>query len=1029
MESLLNRVSLFDVMNEQERALLSQRLVPEQYLMGQTIIQTGKPIEAFYIIATGQARRMKEQTDGSETNLGLLQPGEHFGESGLLGREISDITVRASTELWVWKLAKDDFVELLHLQPELEGYLNMYIASDSTLTFLQTSALFSRIETNVLHSLQDKMALCRFEAGTIVVTEGEVGDSLYILRSGRAEVVSESTGQWHCELIEGDYFGGLSLLGGEPLDRTVRMTEESTLLRLSKEVMDVLIRMYPGMREQLVSNATQIYGSGGLAGGVYGWRKEQERAEQAEKPLESALEMEDEQDNSTAMNHNLPLSYEARASKRFRRRYPIVLQQSEMDCGPTCLSMISQYYGIRMPIHTIKAIAGTSRSGTTLQQLRITAQSLGFLAQGYRTGILELAELHLPAIAHWRGNHYVVVYAITNEHVIVGDPAIGIEKLTLEQFADGWNGMLLQLAPTEDMKAYSGHSSTLRRYVSFLKPHSRMLALVLTLSVVIQLLSLSLPVFTQKVIDTVLVDRDEGLLLLLLLGMLAISLANTCFIFIRQWIASKTALQIDMNMIHAFYKHVLRLPLSFFNERTVGDMLARVNENEKLRKILTNSASSFILDLVTIIVYGSLMLYYNAKLFLLAAVIFPLYALLIYVISPRMRRNSRKQFLAEADSDSTMVEAVQHIAAVKSLTAEQKVFDGLKLKFKKAMDLRLKGMFLWVSAEAGSEWIRTLGTIIVLFFGSRYVLANEMTAGELVAFTVLLATVTQSFSYLIQMMDDLMEARISVERLDDVFQASPEQKEDQHLRKLARTSGHLVWDNVTFRYEEDGTNALQNVSFEMFPGQTVALVGRSGSGKSTMANLITRLYLPASGRITLDGYDLQSIDVESLRSHIGVVQQETAIFRGSIRDNIAFRQPDASHQDIEAAAVLAGAHDFIRNTALGYETMIGEGGMRLSGGQSQRIAIARALLGNPPLLLFDEATSALDTESERLIQHNMKEMLKHRTTLIIAHRLSTVKHADRILVLDKGCVVESGTHDELMESGGLYSYLIHQQLA
>ncbi|MFF2888673.1 peptidase domain-containing ABC transporter [Paenibacillus sp. NPDC057967] len=1029
MESLLNRVSLFDVMNEQERALLSQRLVPEQYLMGQTIIQTGKPIDAFYIIATGQARRIKVQADGSEMNLGLLQPGEHFGESGLLGREIADMTVRASTELWLWKLAKEDFAELLQLQPELEGYLNMYIASDSTLTFLQTSALFARVETSVLHSLLDKMAVCRYEAGTIVVTEGEVGDSLYILRSGRAEVVSESAGEWHGELLEGDYFGGLSLLDAVPLDRTVRMTEESTLLRLSKEVMDVLTRMYPDMREQIDRNAAQIYGICSVVNQGSAFTEKDETEEHTAFAGKDEFEAETGLDDNAMMAMPSPLPIGVKRRKRFKRNYPIVLQQSEMDCGPACLSMIGKYYGIRMPIHTIRAIARTSRSGTTLQQLRTTAQSLGFVAQGYRTGMPELAELHLPAIAHWRGNHYVVVYSITNEHVIVGDPAIGIEKLTLEQFAEGWNGMLLQLAPTEELKEISGNRSTMRRYVSFLKPHSRMLAFVLSLSVVIQLLSLSLPVFTQKVIDTVLVEKDVGLLLILLLAMLVISLVNTGFIFIRQWIASKTALQIDMNMIHAFYLHVLRLPLSFFNERTVGDMLARVNENEKLRKILTNSASSFILDLVTIIVYGSLMLYYNSKLFLLAAVIFPLYALLIYVISPRMRRNSRKQFLAEADSDSTLVEAVQHIAAVKSLTAEQKVFGQLKLKFKKAMDLRVKGILLWVSAEAGSEWIRTLGTIIVLFFGSRYVLANEMTAGELVAFTVLLATVTQSFTYLIQMLDDLMEARISVERLDDVFQASPEQKEDQHLRKLAGVRGHLVWENVTFRYEEDGANALQNVSFEMLPGQTVALVGRSGSGKSTTANLITKLYLPASGRITLDGHDLQSIDVESLRSHIGVVQQETAIFRGSIRDNIAFRQPDASNQDIEAAAVMAGAHDFIRNTALGYETIIGEGGMRLSGGQSQRIAIARALLGDPPLLLFDEATSALDTESERLIQHNMKEMLKNRTTLIIAHRLSTVKHADRIIVLDKGCVLESGTHDELMEAKGLYCYLINQQLA
>ncbi|GAE07030.1 heterocyst differentiation protein [Paenibacillus sp. JCM 10914] len=874
MESLLNRVTLFDVMNEQERALLSSRLVPEQYEMGQTIVWSGKPMEAFYIIAGGKARRIMERKDGTEKNLGLLQPGEHFGESGLLGKKISDMTIRASTELWLWKLSKEDFSELLLTQPKLEGYMNSYIAADAKLTFLQATPIGSHVEPSVLHSLLDQFTMHRYEAGVNVVTEGEAGDAFYILRSGKVEVISVISGETMKQLDEGDFFGDMAQLTGKVWGAAYRTTEEVTLFRLPKEAFDVLLRTYPAIQDEIVQIAS-TYQPGAdtyVRGMLEMVDVEEPRAEHA--PFHLVEKIMQEEELLTAST-----DYTDRVPKRRRlRKFPMVLQQSEMDCGPACLSMISRFYGTTIPINAIKSIARTSQSGTTLQQLLETAQWIGFEGQGIRTDLTDLSRGQLPAVAHWRGNHYVVVYEVTDQHVYIADPAIGLDKLTREQFASDWNGLLLLLNPTSNLKTMSSGGSTLQRYASFLKPHSRMLALILTLSVVIQVLSLSLPVFTQTVIDTVLVERNESLLLVLLLGMLAISMANTLFIFIRQWIVSQTALKIDMNMIHAFYKQVLRLPLSFFDNRTVGDMLARVNENEKIRSILTNSAAGLILDIITMIVYGSLMLYYNAKLFMIAAIIFPLYALVIYVISPRMRMNSRKQFLAQADSDSTMVEAVHHIASVKALTAEQKMFNQLQGKFKKAMDLRLKGIFLWVSAETAGEWIRTLGTIIVLFFGSRYVLQGEMSTGELVAFTVLLTTVTQSISFLIQMLDDLMEARISMERLDDVFEVAPEQTNEGTLRKLAKVKGHMLFKNVTFRYEEEGQNVLQNVQFEMRPGQSVALIGRSGSGKSTLANLMMKLYQPVNGMITLDGYDLRELDAGFLRRHIGWYSRKRPCF-------------------------------------------------------------------------------------------------------------------------------------------------------
>ncbi|RED55134.1 ATP-binding cassette subfamily B protein [Cohnella lupini] len=1014
METLFNRVSLFDIMSEEEKSLISQSLIAERYEMGQTIVQAGEQVSALYLIGSGQARRIKELPTGNLVNLGLLYPGEHFGESGLLHSNVMDMTIRASTEMWIWKLAKEEFNSLLKANPELDVYLNEYIANNTMQTFLLSSTVFSDMGSAALRSLLDKITVHRYSSGTNVFTEGDQGDSFYIVRSGQAEVMKESSGELLNRLGEGDFFGELSLLENSPRKASVRAVGDTTLFRLSKADFKELIDTYPLIKEAII-RITSNYNTSGI-------KMKTERMDH-----EIALQ---QRERSSPEGTAIPFARRVSdwLSHARWRRTPFVLQQSEMDCGPACLSMIGKFYGAALSINEIKSIAATSKSGTTLQGLADTAQALGFEANGKKASLDDLSNIRLPAIAHWKGNHYIVVYRVTRTHVIVADPAIGVEKLTREQFAEFWNGILLELRPTAALKEPGVRRSTLQRYTAYMKPHRRLLSIILLLSVAIQIVSLSLPVFTQKVIDLLLEDGQERMLSMIMLTMVVISLVNGFFSFARQWMVSKTALHIDLSMVEDFYKQILRLPLSFFNSRTVGDFLTRVNENEKIRNLLTTGFVSLTLDLITIIVYGSLMLIYNANLFLIVFAILPLYGVVIGVFSPLMRKNSRKQFQANAESNSATVEVVQHIATVKALTAEKSVFAQLMDKFTKTMELRLKGSLLWVSAETAGDLIRTFGTIAVLYFGSGYVLDGDMSTGELVAFTILLSTVTQAVSYMIQMLNDLMEVRISIERLDDVFQAPLEQAETDNRRGLVQVNGHIAFNNVSFRYEEEGNNVLQNVTLEILPGQTVALVGRSGSGKSTLAHLVMKLFVPASGTIRLDGFDVQSIDVLSLRQTVGVVQQETAIFRGTIRENIAYRMPDASHDEIENAAVLGGAHEFIRSLPLGYDTKIGEGGMRLSGGQSQRIAIARALLGNPSILIFDEATSSLDTESERAIQNNLAAIVKNRTTIIIAHRLNTVRHADRIFVLDRGTVAESGTHEELLQTKGLYYYLVSQQL-
>ena len=416
---------------------------------------------------------------------------------------------------------------------------------------------------------------------------------------------------------------------------------------------------------------------------------------------------------------------------------------------------------------------------------------------------------------------------------------------------------------------------------------------------------------------------------------------------------------------------------------------------------------------------------------LLTLVIVPPFAILALVATPFLKRISREIFSAHAEETGYLIQSLTGIRTVKSMAVEQSVQWNWEDFFNKAIKKNFSGQVIGNRLQIFSSLIETTVRTALLWFGASLVIRNELTIGQLVAFNMLLGNVINPFKQLIVLWNDLQEVIIAIERINDVIDTDLEEDlQDSNCSSLPPIQGYIRFDNVTFRYHpENDRNTLENLSFTVQPGQTVALVGRSGSGKTTISKLLLGLYPPTEGSIYIDGYDLANVSKRSLRGQVGVVDQDTFLFGGTIRENIAVSQPHADLKTVIAAAQQAGAHEFIKDFPMAYETQIGEGGGMLSGGQRQRLAIARALLGNPPLLILDEATSSLDAESERIIQNNLNQILTNRTTLVIAHRLSTVRNADLILVLDKGIVVESGTHDALMAKRGHYFYLNQQQLS
>lgn len=712
------------------------------------------------------------------------------------------------------------------------------------------------------------------------------------------------------------------------------------------------------------------------------------------------------------------------------RRYPFFAQQSGSDCGAACLVMVSRYWGKRFSVNRLRDIANVDRNGASLRGLLTAAESLGFATRPVKASLKQLAKQKLPAIAHWEGKHYIVVYEITPKYVIVADPAIGQRTLSHAEFEADWTGYTLLLQPTAMLKDTKETSTPFWQFFELMKPHSLVMVEVLIASIFIQIFGLITPLFTQLILDRVVVQRSELTLTAVGLGLLMFNLFRVAMTGLRQYLLDHTANRIDLALIVGFIRHTLRLPLNFFESRYVGDIISRVQENRKIQRFLSGEALSILLDLLTVFIYVGLMFWYSWKMALLVLVIIPPFALLALIATPFLQKISREIFNAVAKESSYLIEALTGVRTVKATAVEQTVRWHWEELLNKEIKTNFSGQVISNRLQIFSNTIQAIVTSVLLWFGAYLVIHDQLTIGQLVAFNLLLGNIITPFQRLTVLWNQVQEVVIAVERINDVLDAEPEEDLHQQPRQnLPQLQGNIRFDNVTFRYHpESDINILENLSFEVKPGQMVALVGRSGSGKTTISKLVLGLYPATDGKVLIDGQDLTSLSLRSFRQQVGVVDQDTFLFGGTIRDNISLGHPGAPLTEVIEAAKLAGADEFITKLPMGYETQIGEGGGLLSGGQRQRIAIARALLGNPQLLILDEATSHLDTESERIIQRNFNTILKGRSTLVIAHRLSTVRNADLILVLDKGVLIESGTHTELMAKKGHYYYLNQQQL-
>ncbi|MEM8827910.1 MAG: peptidase domain-containing ABC transporter [Cyanobacteria bacterium P01_G01_bin.19] len=974
----------------------------------------------FYLVCRGKVRLLSFDTEQKrEVSTGFLTEGETFGGENLFQSEYlpyrSVAVIPKHEGTTVTDKVKVARVPIAKLQSELAKSVQLQehwlteIGDRQSLIFFKTSTALRSLASHRIQQILPYIEKRRVPPRT---NFAKAGFELFWL------------GQRCDDSREKGSFWGFS--ASIPEDWVV--DTELIIYHLPRQHWETICAIAPKILD--------IYGKSESAKASLVARRQKEIAfNSADNRQSDSIVTVENQSNISSPNNiqqNLPpinFPQPQKTLSQLWRRYPFVAQQSSSDCGAACLAAISQYWGKKFTINHLRQLAGIGRTGASLKGLTKAAESLGYQARPVRASLNRLEEQSNPWIAHWTGDHYLVVYWVRGERILIADPAKGKYILSRQEFLASWTGYALLLNPTERLYQTPNEKRSLGQFLSLLLPYRKLVLQIILLSLLIQIFGIVSPLFTQIILDQVVVNKSQSTLNVFVIGALIFGLWGMGLSASRSYLLSYFSNRLNLTMISGFINHTLNLPLKFFESRRVGDITTRVAENSKIQRFLIGQVLLSWLNLITGFVYLGLMLYYNWQLTLLVVGLIPPIVILTLVATPLLRKLSRERFNAAADQNSSLVEMMTGVATVKAAAAEQEVRWRWENLLTHQINVRFKGQKLAINLGLLSGLIQSLGGTALLWYGATLVIQNQLTIGQFVAFNMMKGHIISPVIALVGLWDELQEVLISVERLNDVFDTEQEESPAKQMLRLPPLQGYIRFENVTFRYDtEEERNALQNISLEVEAGQTIAIVGRSGSGKSTLVKLLQGLYFPTNGRIWIDDHDLQHISPSSLRPQLGVVPQDCFLFSGTILENITLYRPEFNLEQAIEAARMAEAHSFIQAMPLGYNTKVGERGSTLSGGQRQRIAIARALLGKPKILILDEATSSLDTESERRFQQNLAHISRNCTTFIIAHRLSTVRNADRILVLDRGAIAEQGTHEELMAQGHLYYHLAKQQL-
>ena len=723
-------------------------------------------------------------------------------------------------------------------------------------------------------------------------------------------------------------------------------------------------------------------------------------------------------------------------------RFPFYQQYDTKDCGPSCLKIIAKHYKKTIHLEQLRELSETTRSGSSLLGLSEAAEGLGFKSLGIKVNLDKLSEAPLPCILHWNKNHYVVLYKIKKSVFYVSDPAHGLLKYTKDEFLKHWignnadddteEGIALLLEPTPEFYNTNFESKEKRmgfRFLfKYLFKYKRFLWQLVIGLLAASLLQLIFPFLTQSVVDVGIKNQDIHFIYLILFAQLALFLGRTAIEVVRSWILLHLSTRINISLVSDFFIKLMNLPIAFFDTRMTGDILQRINDHKRIERILTTSSLNVLFSMVNLLVFSLVLAYYNRTLFFIFLVGSFLYFLWIAIFLKKRRDLDYKRFSQVSQEQSKVIELINGMQEIKLHNAEKQKRWGWEFLQARLFKVSIEGLALEQYQNVGSGFINELKNILITILSAKLVIDGEITLGMMLAISYIVGQLNSPIAQLINFVREVQDAKISLDRLSEIHNKDDEESlDDQKIKDISKEA-RFELKNISFRYIGSDQLVLKDLDLIIPSNKITAIVGTSGSGKTTLMKLLLKFYEPSDGMIKLGSYDLKNVSQKAWRSQSGVVMQEGYIFSDTIANNIAVGVDYVDKQKLAHAVDVANIQEFIETLPLSYNTKIGMEGVGLSTGQKQRLLIARAVYKNPNYLFFDEATSALDANNEKVIMEKLNTFFKDKTVVVIAHRLSTVKHADQIVVLEQGKIVEVGSHKALVKQKGNYYHLVKNQL-
>ncbi|WP_416666724.1 peptidase domain-containing ABC transporter [Egbenema bharatensis] len=1008
VQDFLATIPPFDQLSPAGLAYLTDRFQLLRYRMGQAVLIRDKLPAQLSILYEGRVRLLgHDPRTQRPVTLELLKPGAIIGWVGLI-RGVACETVIASDETICLTLAASDFLALLEREPQIALAFRQQCPLIEVFDLLGAELHRQAIGDADLKELSVRAAssavVCNLPPGRTPLNQLE-RDRLWLVSGGEvSNYPVASRLNVNAKSVElGAY---LEVVGDRP----------ARVIGFPKDITDP---------EALATSQSMTHLQG---------TTDLQPSDVLSVDEADSLEVQAPEDNIPYAPDRPPdpePTYRSGFQQPVPTKFPFVRGKGQPDVTMACFQMLCQHFNMPFRRDVIRRVLVSQMErlgGVSLDLCGAIAEMMGLNAQLVMVPASAISRLEAPALVEWQDS-MALLYSITEREMVIAVPELGIIRRKPADFIETWGDrgevLLLQSTRQTPQKRFG-----LDWFLPSIQKYRRVLIEVFVASFFVQLFALANPLMIQVIIDKVIVQQSVSTLHVLGIFLVIIAIFEAILSSVRTYLFVDTTNRIDMTLGSEIIDHLLRLPLRYFERRPVGELATRINELENIRQFLTGTALTVVLDAVFSVIYIVVMLLYSWVLTLVSLVTVPLFILLAVVASPLIRQQLRVKAERNAETQSYLVEVMSGIQTVKAQNMELRSRWQWQQRYARYVSAGFKTVLTSTTAGAASNFLNQLSGLLVIWVGAYLVLQQELSLGQLIAFRIIAGYVTSPLLRLAQLWQNFQEVGLSIERLSDIVDASPEADEtDRQNIPMPAIQGAVAFDDVSFRFGTSGPWQLSNVNLEFPVGAFVGIVGQSGSGKSTLMKLLPRLYDLEVGRILIDGYDIGKVELYSLRRQIGIVPQEPLLFEGTVQENIAITCPDASPEDIIRAAEIAVAHEFIMKLPNGYNTRVGERGASLSGGQRQRIAIARTVLQNPSLLILDEATSALDYDSERRVCLNLAEAFQGRTVFFITHRLSTIRNADVILLMDKGSPVELGTHDELMSLRGRYYCLYQQQQA